>query len=66
MNLVHGVCPECGIELSSGVALRNIPRNNKKNLTYPYMKEGESMHLECYVNKVVIECVTREISKLNE
>lgn len=52
-------CPKCGIFLNTGMVLHNIPENCKKHITYPFMKIGESMHFECYLQHV-IDCYIKE------
>ena len=46
-------CPRCGINLNVRMVLHNVPVNCKEHITYPYMEIGESMHFECYLEKVV-------------
>ena len=46
-------CPKCGVRLNERTAVHNIPSNCINKLTFPYMKLGESMHLECYIEQVI-------------
>lgn len=46
-------CPRCGIPLNVRMVLHNVPQNCKEHITYPYMKIGESMHMECYIHHVM-------------
>ena len=55
MNYIDRNCPKCGLSLSRGMSLHNIPENCEERISYPYMKIGESMHFECYIQKVIDE-----------
>lgn len=53
VNEIEEKCPKCGIPLNVRIVLHNIPENCKEYITYPYMKIGESMHMDCYIHHVM-------------
>ncbi len=46
-------CQKCKTSLSEGCAVRNIPERCLNFRTFPYLKIGETMHLECYIEHVI-------------
>lgn len=46
-------CPRCDMPLDQGVTFKNAKENYKERITFPYMKIGESMHMECYIHHVI-------------
>lgn len=58
----HEKCPGCGVLLNLGVVFINVPENCDIRLTYPYMKIGEAMHMECYIQHVIDTHINKNIS----
>lgn len=56
-------CPKCNILLNERTVLHNVPENCKKIITYPFMKIGESMHLECYIQHVIDSYLEKKIKE---
>ena len=50
-------CKGCGLSLSKGLVYKNTPDNCKERITFPHMEIGESIHMECYLNKIIKELV---------
>ncbi len=48
-------CPKCDVPLDLGMAVHNNLEDCRRCITFPYMKIGESMHLECYIERVIDE-----------
>ncbi len=48
-NKPHENCQRCGVPLNVGMVLLN----SKEPIIFPYMKMGEGMHIECYINHVM-------------
>jgi len=56
-------CPKCGIPLNMGFTVHNVPKNCEKYITFPYMKIGESMHMECYIQHVMDKVMEKDIKQ---
>ena len=54
-------CPRCNKKLERGCTVHNVPANCQEQLTFPYMEIGEAMHIECYIQKVIEECVKEKL-----
>lgn len=57
-------CPRCGIPLNIRVVFHNTLKNCETHITYPYMKVGESMHMECYIEHVIDSYLELKMSRL--
>lgn len=46
-------CSRCEYPVNFGIVLHNMPENCKERITFTYMKVGESMHAQCYIEHMV-------------
>ncbi len=59
------LCPGCNLPLNVRMVLHNVPENCKECITFPYMKIGESMHFECYLEKSIKEILKKGLKDIN-
>lgn len=55
-------CGGCGRTLCCGIRLHRL-KDELENVNFPYLKLGESMHLECYINRVIEEKLNEKLQK---
>lgn len=46
-------CEKCGLSLDIGVSLINIPEHCKEHFLFKYMRLGEGMHFDCYIETLI-------------
>ncbi len=59
-------CSKCNGTLDRSMSFHNTEKNCENGLTFTYMKIGESMHAECYIEHVIntyLEIRLRELTK---
>ena len=58
------LCSICGIPLNKGCVVHNVPENCKEHITFPYMRIGDRLHIECYIQHVIEVILMEKVAKL--
>lgn len=46
-------CAKCGTSVEDRCFFDNVVGNCKETVTFPYMEVGQSMHFECYFERII-------------
>jgi len=60
-----GNCSKCNDLLNRSMSFHNTEKNCENGLTFTYMKIGEAMHAECYIEHVIDTYLKKRVEEIN-